>query len=45
VSLLADGDVDWAQVATLAERSYRLVALKRMIKALDGHVPRPTRSV
>jgi predicted DNA-binding protein (MmcQ/YjbR family) len=45
VSLLADGAVDWTHVATLAERSYRLVALKRMIKALDGNVPRKTRSV
>lgn len=45
VSLLADGDLDWAQVETLAERSYRLVALKRMIKALEGTAPRRTRSV
>ena len=42
---LADGDLDWAQVETLAERSYRLVALKRMIKALEGTAPRRTRSV
>lgn len=40
VSLVADGPVDWEQVATLAERSYRLVALKRMIKALDGQASR-----
>jgi predicted DNA-binding protein (MmcQ/YjbR family) len=29
-------EVDWDEVAELVESSYRLVALKRMIKALDG---------
>ena len=28
--------VDWAEVAELIESSYRQVALKRMLKALDG---------
>jgi predicted DNA-binding protein (MmcQ/YjbR family) len=27
---------DWSEVAELAESSYRQVALKRMLKALDG---------
>jgi hypothetical protein len=27
--------VDWAEVAELVETSYRQVALKRMVKALD----------
>lgn len=35
VSLWADGVIDWQAVAALVERSYRLVALKRMLKALD----------
>jgi predicted DNA-binding protein (MmcQ/YjbR family) len=35
VSLWADEDVDWRLVAELLERSYRLVALKRMITALE----------
>jgi predicted DNA-binding protein (MmcQ/YjbR family) len=35
VSLWADGKVDWRLVARLLERSYRLVALKRMITALQ----------
>ena len=29
-------EVDWAEVAELMETSYRLVALKRMLKVLDG---------
>ena len=28
--------VDWTEVAELVESSYRLIALKRMIKALDA---------
>ncbi len=32
--------VDWGEVAELAESSYRQVALKRMLKALDGAMPR-----
>jgi len=36
VSLWVDGAIEWKAVAELVERSYRVVALKRMIKALDG---------
>jgi len=32
--------VDWDEVAELAEDSYRQVALKRMLKALDEAQPR-----
>ena len=35
VSVWADGPLNWRQVAVLVERSYRLVALKRMITVLD----------
>jgi predicted DNA-binding protein (MmcQ/YjbR family) len=35
VSLWADGAVDWKAVADLVDRSYRVVAQKRMIAALD----------
>ncbi len=30
--------VDWVEVAELVETSYRQVALKRMLKALDGQL-------
>jgi predicted DNA-binding protein (MmcQ/YjbR family) len=33
---LTAGPVDWAEVGELLESSYRLVALKRMLKALDA---------
>ena len=36
VSVWADGPLDRALVRRLLERSYRLVALKRMIAALDN---------
>jgi predicted DNA-binding protein (MmcQ/YjbR family) len=36
VSVWADEAVDWTGVSSLVERSYRGVALKRMIAALDG---------
>src|SRR5213593_3439934 len=36
VSVWADVSLDWALVRRLIERSYRLVALKRMIAALDA---------
>jgi predicted DNA-binding protein (MmcQ/YjbR family) len=36
VSLWADGALDWKAVTDLVDRSYRLVARKRMIAALDG---------
>ena len=35
VSLWADGVIDWKAVTDLADRSYRLVAIKRMLAALD----------
>jgi predicted DNA-binding protein (MmcQ/YjbR family) len=36
ISVWADVPLDWRVIAGLLERSYRLVALKRMIAALDG---------
>jgi predicted DNA-binding protein (MmcQ/YjbR family) len=36
VSLWADGALDWKAVTDLVDRSYRLVAQKRMIAALDS---------
>ena len=36
VSVWADGPIDWGLVQRLLQRSYRLVALKRMTAALDG---------
>ncbi|HSK55930.1 MAG TPA: MmcQ/YjbR family DNA-binding protein [Jiangellales bacterium] len=33
---LTAAEVDWVEVAELAETSYRQVALKRMLAALDG---------
>ena len=36
VSLWADGQVDWPAVEDLVERSYRVVALKRMLTAMDA---------
>ena len=41
VSLRADGRIDWRLVQRLLERSYRVVALKRMIVALDRSVSKP----
>ena len=35
VSVWADAPLDWRLVGNLVERSYRLVALKRMIAALE----------
>ena len=35
VSLWADGRIVWRTVKDLAERSYRVVALKRMLTALE----------
>jgi predicted DNA-binding protein (MmcQ/YjbR family) len=40
VSLWADGPVDWRAVQDLVERSYRVVALKRMLTALEGKTRR-----
>jgi predicted DNA-binding protein (MmcQ/YjbR family) len=36
VSLRLDGKTDWDEVAQLIREAYRQVALKRMLKALDG---------
>jgi predicted DNA-binding protein (MmcQ/YjbR family) len=36
VSLRLDGNTDWAEVGALVREAYRQVALKRMLKALDG---------
>jgi predicted DNA-binding protein (MmcQ/YjbR family) len=36
VSLWADGAVDWKAVTDLVDRSYRVVAQKRMIAELDA---------
>ena len=36
ISVWADSHLDWAIVRNLAMQSYRLVALKRMVAALDG---------
>jgi predicted DNA-binding protein (MmcQ/YjbR family) len=40
VSLWADQALDWKAVASLVDRSYRAVAQKRMLKALDGGLGR-----
>jgi predicted DNA-binding protein (MmcQ/YjbR family) len=36
VSVRVDGAIDWKLIASLLERSYRLVANKRMLRALDS---------
>lgn len=36
ISVWVDEDVDWIQVTDLIHRSYRLVASKRMLAALNG---------
>ena len=35
-SVWTDGPVDWKAIEDLVERSYRVVALKRMLSALDS---------
>jgi predicted DNA-binding protein (MmcQ/YjbR family) len=35
-SVWADGPLDWRAVERLVQRSYRVVALKRMVAALEG---------
>jgi predicted DNA-binding protein (MmcQ/YjbR family) len=40
VSVWADSPVDWRAVQDLVERSYRVVALKRMLTALEGKTRR-----
>ena len=37
-SAWADERLDWALMTSLVERSYRIVALKRMLSVLDGAV-------
>jgi predicted DNA-binding protein (MmcQ/YjbR family) len=37
VSLRVDGQTDWQEVAGLLREAYRQVAIKRMLKALDGN--------
>jgi predicted DNA-binding protein (MmcQ/YjbR family) len=41
VSLWADGPIDWDAVSTLIDRSYRVIALSRMLKALESPAPAP----
>jgi predicted DNA-binding protein (MmcQ/YjbR family) len=36
VSLRLDAKTDWKEIAELLREAYRQVALKRMVKALDG---------
>jgi predicted DNA-binding protein (MmcQ/YjbR family) len=36
VSLKLDGKVDWAEIRALVGEAYRQVALKRMLRALEG---------
>ena len=43
-STWADVQLDWALVGRLVERSYRIVALKRMLNALDGASPEPPKA-
>jgi predicted DNA-binding protein (MmcQ/YjbR family) len=44
VSLRADGRFSWRLIARLLERSYRTVALKRMVDALDARGARAGRA-
>jgi predicted DNA-binding protein (MmcQ/YjbR family) len=39
-SVWADGPIDWRAVQDLVDRSYRVVALKRMLTALEGKTRR-----
>jgi predicted DNA-binding protein (MmcQ/YjbR family) len=39
VSAWADAPLDWPLISSLVERSYRTVALRRMVKALDDDAP------
>ena len=36
VGIYLDGDVDWPEVAELLEDSYRLIAPKKLVKALEA---------
>ena len=42
-STWVDARLDWTLVASLVERSYRIVAQKRMLSVLDGALPEPKR--
>jgi len=42
-SVRADARLDWPLIAGLVERSYRIVALKRMLSALDGAAAEPAK--
>jgi len=42
VCLRADGELQWPEVRALLVASYRTVALKRMLSALDGNYTTPT---
>jgi predicted DNA-binding protein (MmcQ/YjbR family) len=42
-STWADARIDWELVSSLVERSYRLVAQKRLLRLLDGTSPEPKR--
>jgi predicted DNA-binding protein (MmcQ/YjbR family) len=42
VCLNIDARLDWAEIERLVQGSYRLVALKRMLVALDQRAPAPT---
>jgi predicted DNA-binding protein (MmcQ/YjbR family) len=44
VCLNIEGSIDWVEVERLVQGSYRLVALKRMIAALDDRGPSATDS-
>ena len=41
VSVWADSPLDWTLMARLVDSSYRMVALKRMLKALEAGAPPP----
>jgi predicted DNA-binding protein (MmcQ/YjbR family) len=41
VSLWADAPLDWRSVADLLRRSYKVVALKRMVASLEGASGKP----
>jgi predicted DNA-binding protein (MmcQ/YjbR family) len=42
-SLWVDGPIDWRAVQDLVNRSYRVVALKRMLTAIEGTSGRKTK--
>ena len=44
VSLYVDHEVDWGRITDLVERSYRTVASKRLVAAIEPRKPNPTTS-